>query len=177
MLTCPADRLAVATGARAACLTPPAPAPCARHLQVVDGNLVVRDRLNSTVWLAPTNCPAGALLKAWEQCGGTSPPAAAPGASSPYVPRDAQYPGTCCPAGWACLRAGGRAKWSCQPSLALDSCTGQRRIPAGKACGGTATCGSDAMCAAAGGSCCAAGSFCQRSSAQSWLCTALPQRV
>ena len=87
---------------------------------MVDGSLVVKDRLNGTVWLAPTNCPAGALLEAWGQCGGTTTPA-----GSPYAPKEGQYPGTCCPAGWTCVKVSA-AKWTCQPSAALDPHVGER---------------------------------------------------
>jgi hypothetical protein len=145
--------------------------------QLLDSNLVIKDRLNSTVWMAPINCPAGTLLKPWAQCGGTSlPPATAvsvASATSSYAARDGQYQGTCCPAGWTCYRRD-RSKWLCQPSAALESCTGPKKIPAGQACGGTAACGADAMCMAASAGCCAPGSVCQRQSSQRWTCTALP---
>jgi hypothetical protein len=146
-------------------------------LQMLEGNLVIRDRLNSTVWLAPTNCPGGSLLKPWAQCGGTSPPPAAAvssaSAASSFEARDGQYQGTCCPAGWQCYRRE-QARWLCQPSAALDSCTGPKKIPVGQACGGTDACGADAMCMAGRAGCCAQGSFCQRQSSQRWACAALP---
>jgi hypothetical protein len=148
--------------------------------QLLDGNLAVRDRFNSSVWVAPINCPAGALLKPWAQCGGMSPPPAAAAVSmagivTSFAARDGQYQGTCCPAAWSCYRQD-RSKWQCQPSAALESCTGPKRIPAGKPCGGTAACGADAMCMAGTGGCCEAGAFCQRQSSAQWQCTQLPPK-
>jgi hypothetical protein len=142
----------------------------------MDANLVIKDAVNSTVWLAPTHCPSGTLLKPWAQCGGTSPLAPPPGAGSAsnFSPRDGQYLGTCCPTGWQCYRQTS-ASWACGPSPALDSCAGPQKLPPGRACGGLSACGLDGTCPATTG-CCQQGSYCQRLDDQQWLCMGLPAR-
>jgi hypothetical protein len=135
-------------------------------LQILDGSLLVADSTGATTWLANATCPAGTQLGAWAQCGGTSCRA---GTSFPC--NDAQYPGTCCPAGWQCQRQAA-ASWRCMPTAALGRCMGAKTLPVGQLCGGTAACAADATCSTS--TCCVAGSVCQRRSAARWECTALP---
>jgi hypothetical protein len=137
-------------------------------LQILDGALVVADGFGATTWLAPATCPAGIKLSPWQQCGGSG------NCTQPQFPcKDAQYPSTCCPAGWYCYRQTAAA-WRCMPTAALDRCSGSQVIAAGQACGGTASCRLDASCSSS--RCCAQGSVCQRLSAERWECVALPKQ-
>jgi hypothetical protein len=149
-------------------------------LQMLDGSLLVADGLGATTWLAGASatgasasmtgiiCPSGTRLQPWQQCGGTEC-----AAGSPFACRDAQWQGTCCPAGWYCYRKTAAA-WRCQPTTALDRCSGSRSVPPGNPCGGSSVCGADSMCS--NGLCCAAGSVCQRISSARWDCVALPKQ-
>jgi hypothetical protein len=137
-------------------------------LQILDGSLRVSDSSGATTWLASATCPAGVRLAAWAQCGGTACPA-----DSDFQCSDAQYAGTCCPAGWQCQRQAA-AKWWCAPTAALGRCAGTRAIAAGQACGGTAACGLDAPCSTS--ACCAVGAVCTRLGPARWECGALPPR-
>jgi hypothetical protein len=130
------------------------------RLAISGCNLMLHDATNSTVWIAPTTCPGGKLLAAWDQCGGR---------------KDAQAPGTCCPSGFGCARRS-QNFWQCRPSdelvRATSTCNGTQpgALSLDAACGGLNTCGQDGVC---GQACCRSGMYCQRQSAASWQCKAM----
>jgi hypothetical protein len=104
-----------------------------------------------TIWLAPVACSTfgAAQLPAFGQCGAEAP-----------------YNSTCCPTGFMCSRQSSQM-WSCQPSGALDSCSGPKALALAAPCGGQNLCGEDAACSSL---CCSEGTFCRRQNAFTWTC-------
>jgi hypothetical protein len=120
-----------------------------------------------TIWLAPVACGAfGATqLPALGQCGGEAPNQNG-SVRAAVKAADAPYNSSCCPTGFECSRQSSQM-WSCQPSGALDSCSGLKALALAAPCGGQNLCGEDAACSSL---CCSEGTFCRRQNAFTWTC-------
>ncbi len=140
------------------------------RLTVLGQDLALQDLAsNRTIWLAPMACSAfGATqVPAFGQCGGEAPGLKSQSMSA--VTADAPYGNACCPTGFQCSRQSS-SLWSCQPSGALNTCTGPKALAVATPCGGLNLCGKDATCSS---KCCEEGSFCKRASSFTWSCAPL----